>query len=126
MLGLSARGHGITVECHQRGEICDVLRDRLDRWLLLSDGYAVANGDCQEWAGARNRHGYGITKFRWHQISAHRAIWLAKKGPIPAGLFVCHRCDNPPCINVDHLFLGTALDNHEDMVSKGRAHWQRR
>jgi hypothetical protein len=83
------------------------------------------NGDCHEWNSQRNRDGYGITKAHWHKMSAHRAMWMATRGPIPAGMCVCHRCDNPPCVNVDHLFLGTALDNHRDMVAKGRAHWQR-
>lgn len=51
---------------------------------------------------------------------AHRAAWIFAKGPIPKGLWVLHRCDNPPCCNVDHLFLGTAADNSEDMLRKKR------
>jgi hypothetical protein len=52
----------------------------------------------------------------------YRAVWERANGPIPEGMFVCHRCDNPRCVNVDHLFLGTAFDNNHDMIAKGRQH----
>lgn len=56
---------------------------------------------------------------------AHRLAWELANGPVPAGQFVLHRCDNPPCARPDHLFLGTAADNTADMRSKGRGGWQR-
>ena len=56
-------------------------------------------------------------------IAVHRYMWTQKYGPIPDGLMVCHKCDNPACMNTDHLFLGTARDNAQDMAKKGR-HWQ--
>ena len=52
---------------------------------------------------------------------AHRFAWYEANGPIPDGLLVLHKCDNPPCINVEHLFLGTHADNVADMVAKGRS-----
>ena len=55
------------------------------------------------------------------QIRAHRLMWEMTFGPIHAGLFVCHSCDTPGCVNPRHLFVGTALDNTHDMVRKGRS-----
>jgi hypothetical protein len=58
---------------------------------------------------------------RVRMIGAHRAFWERENGPVPVGMYVCHRCDTPPCVNTSHLFLGTARDNNRDMVAKGRA-----
>jgi hypothetical protein len=80
----------------------------------------VTKGDgCWEWSGARDRGGYGHFNGA-HGNRAHRFSWILANGPIPAGMLICHRCDNPPCVNPDHLFLGTVLDNHRDMDAKGR------
>lgn len=83
---------------------------------------ATENG-CLEFEGSRNRKGYGQIQSGRRgggALLAHRAAWEAVNGPIPDGLFVCHKCDNPPCCNVDHLFLGTNVDNMRDMKEKGR------
>lgn len=79
--------------------------------------------DCWEWQGNRNvgRGGYGQLSVWPNTYLAHRIAYALTKGPIPAGLFVLHRCDNPPCVNPAHLWLGTARDNSADMVAKGRA-----
>ena len=71
---------------------------------------------CAEWPFYRDPHGYG----RVTSQLAHRRVWELAHGPIPVGLCVLHRCDNPPCVNPAHLFLGTIQDNNADMIAKGR------
>jgi hypothetical protein len=75
---------------------------------------------CWEWTGCKQRTGYG--RFRlagWTQM-AHRVAWELVHGLIPKGMQVLHRCDNPGCVNPNHLFLGTQTDNIYDMTAKGR------
>jgi HNH endonuclease len=75
---------------------------------------------CVEFSGQRDHKGYG--RF-WDGVTkglAHRYAWTSARGEIGEGLHVCHACDNPPCCNVDHLFLGTNADNVADAVAKGR------
>lgn len=74
---------------------------------------------CQEWMGLRN-HGYGYIGLNYKMIRVHRKVWELKHGPIPKGLHVLHRCDNPPCCNLEHLFLGTHQENMDDAKAKGR------
>jgi len=73
---------------------------------------------CWEWP-TRRRYGYGRLNGP-DNIMAHRAVWETVNGPIPDGLKILHRCDNPPCCNPHHLFLGTDADNVADKVAKGR------
>jgi hypothetical protein len=77
---------------------------------------------CWEWEAARLPTGYGrFMKTKGFIVYAHRWSWEAAFGPIPDGMYVCHSCDNPSCVRPSHLFLGDAMDNKRDSVSKGRA-----
>lgn len=95
------------------------------------DGYSIAeriayrsmpepNSGCRLWLSATDS-GYGVFSYKNRKVYAHRAAYELAHGPIPDGLHVCHRCDNPPCCNPDHMFLGTHLENVADMRRKGRA-----
>ena len=78
---------------------------------------------CWVWTGARSKAGYGQIRVDGKggkAIYAHRYIWGLLNGVIPAGMDICHKCDNPPCVNPAHLFLGTEEDNMQDMMEKGR------
>ena len=75
---------------------------------------------CWEWQAHRFRTGYGALRISGKTETAHRVSYRLNVGPIPEGLWVLHRCDNPGCVRPDHLFLGTRLDNVADMDAKGR------
>lgn len=75
---------------------------------------------CWNWFGAHDSDGYGFIGHVDKLIRAHRVAWLIYRGEIPEGMQVLHRCDNPPCCNPDHLFLGTVRDNMKDKMSKNR------
>jgi hypothetical protein len=81
----------------------------------------VSDGDaCWRWKAGADADGYGMIKVDGRSRRVHRIAWELGNGPIPAGLFVCHRCDTPACVRVDHLFLGTPKDNANDRDRKGR------
>jgi hypothetical protein len=76
----------------------------------------LVESGCVLFTGHRDKCGYG----KFNKTLAHRAAWELHKGAIPPNMYVLHKCDNPPCINVDHLFIGTQKDNMQDMARKGR------
>ena len=80
----------------------------------------TAPGGCVEWGGSIQSDGYGTATFRSKFWLAHRLAWTLTNGPIPVGMCVCHKCDNPRCCNPNHLFLGSHSDNMADMRRKGR------
>lgn len=76
---------------------------------------------CHEWQGGKLTDGYGSFRFENKSWPAHRWIWVQSHGAIPKGSVVRHKCDNPPCVNIEHLELGTVADNANDMVTRGRS-----
>jgi len=77
-------------------------------------------GGCWEYTGGCDGDGYGVIVINGKQCRTHRLSMILAGHDIPAGYFVCHHCDNPPCCNPEHLFIGTLQDNNRDMHNKGR------
>ena len=75
---------------------------------------------CWEWIAFKTKEGYGYFRHEGITKRAHRFSWILTHGEIPKELHVLHKCDNPPCVNPEHLFLGTDLDNSKDRGNKGR------
>jgi len=98
------------------------IRERLLSKIKFAEG-PIAGSPCWLFVGSLNNSGYGyLTHGGWPE-GTHRLSWQLARGPIPDGMWVCHRCDVPSCCNVDHLFLGNPQDNVADMIAKGRAAW---
>lgn len=86
-------------------------------WRLVDKG---TENQCWEWVGHRLPKGYGTFGLGKDSFYAHRVSWIVAYGDIPSGMMVLHKCDNPPCCNPHHLFLGTNDDNMKDRDEKGR------
>lgn len=92
------------------------LRERFESKVVKTDS-------CWLWVGGKNKQGYGKLRIGGkggEHVRAHRVSYELHRGPIPDGFFVMHKCDNPSCVNPEHLDIGTAMDNVADMVSKDR------
>lgn len=94
----------------------DILRPRF--WSRVRRGDPT---ECWEWTAGRGSDGYGQIRLHGVRWKAHRLSWELHHGPIPDGLHVLHRCDNPRCVNPVHLWLGTDADNASDKAAKGRS-----
>ena len=79
------------------------------------------DGNCLLWTGCVNHKGYGRVLVGGKNCYAHRVVWSAYYGEIPKGKMICHKCDNPLCVNIKHLYLGDQNTNSADMVRRGRA-----
>lgn len=79
------------------------------------------NDGCLHFNGHKDECGYGRINRNGKLVRLHRAVWEHHNGTIPDKMVICHKCDNPGCINIEHLFVGTQADNVKDMWSKGRA-----
>lgn len=101
----------------------DPLISKLDRSPGAFDRLAARSatvGECHVWLGRTDACGYGLIDWQGKGHRTHRLAYEMHHGPISGGLIVCHRCDNPPCMRLDHLFLGTDADNSQDRDRKGR------
>lgn len=87
---------------------------------LILQSKVMSNG-CVEWQGSKVHWGYGYFRHFGIRKRAHVVAWELVNGKVPEGLLLRHKCDNPPCIKVEHLEPGTEIDNKADMVSRGRS-----
>lgn len=91
----------------------DFIQRHANKWRL-------SGGGCWEWIAAEDGYGYGAVYHRRKVTKAHRAFYIELIGDIPAGMDLCHKCDNRKCVNPEHMFVGTRKQNMEDCVRKGR------
>jgi hypothetical protein len=105
--------------------LANKIHKSVDPKIRFSKGYEISDSGCWEWKAGKDASGYGVLHVDGKQEKAHRFAWKLYRGEIPEhdsyhGMMVCHHCDNPSCVNPEHLFIGLANDNVQDMVKKGR------
>jgi hypothetical protein len=86
-------------------------------WAKVKKG---GENDCWEWMAGKDKDGYGRFRYGKQKARANKVAWEITNGPIPDGLWVLHTCDNPRCVNINHLYLGTVKENAIDRDSRGR------
>jgi hypothetical protein len=96
------------------------MRKKFTQEIFESHFIPITESGCWIWIGGLRENGYGYHAFNGKKEQAHRISWEIYKGPIPQGKFVLHKCDVRPCVNPDHLFIGTQKDNIQDCIQKGR------
>lgn len=106
--------------CSNACHVAYAKRYKMENYAAIFWSYIDRSGDCWEWQGTHNEQGYGCFDLNKKRRASHRVAYELTHGTIPDGLLVLHRCDNPPCCNPDHLFLGTHKDNADDCAAKGR------
>lgn len=112
--------------CESDGLSRSEFNETLSKRFASKCGPVDANG-CIPWLAYKTSKGYGtlqLASTHSRKTCAHRIAWVLKHGDLPPKVLVLHRCDNPSCVNVDHLFLGSAKENTADMVSKKRHMWR--
>lgn len=116
------RKMGLDVKLREQRKRTTPLERRFWSYVRKSMGH-----NCWVWFGSKNKKGYGQIQQGprgGRPLLAHRLSWELHFGPIPENIMVLHTCDNFGCVRPDHLFLGTAADNTNDMIQKKRGHWQ--
>lgn len=113
------RGHYLKLNPLQKRGTFPPIEERFWPNVKKTDG-------CWYWTGSVAGNGYGAIFYNGKQEGAHRIAWILANGPIPKGLLIRHKCDNPLCVRLDHLEIGTVADNARDMVQRGRAPWQKK
>lgn len=118
--GRKHEAHGLCNAHYKRFQAGDIRADvpvgrSIEFWSRVDKTDA---DKCWEWNGPRKPTGYGRSSYLGATINAHRVAWMLTYGTIPDGQHVLHRCDNPPCCNPDHLFIGTHQDNMADRTAK--------
>lgn len=118
MTGREGQGRGRTLSAEHRRSISLAYGSPVERFEANVE--RIPFGGCWVWMASVNTQGYGQFHYKGVPTAAHRFSYRWHRHEIPAGMCILHQCDNPSCVNPDHLFLGTRADNNADRKRKGR------